>query len=69
MSVGHVIIATWHPHESTILEAIRDMGMEMQVIFNKDAVMVLPSGVNKASGLKAALKEMKLTDMEPPAAR
>ncbi len=64
MSVGQVIIGTWHPHENTILEAIRDMGMEMQVIFNKDAVMVLPSGVNKASGLKAALKEMKLTAHE-----
>jgi hydroxymethylpyrimidine pyrophosphatase-like HAD family hydrolase len=64
MSVGQVIIGTWHPHETAILEAIRDMGMEMQVIFNKDAVMVLPSGVNKASGLKAALKEMKLTPHE-----
>jgi HAD superfamily hydrolase (TIGR01484 family) len=64
MSVGHVIVATWHPHENVILETIRDMGMEMQLIFNKDAVMVLPSGVNKASGLKAALKEMKLTAHE-----
>src|SRR5439155_17275868 len=33
-------------------------------IFNKDAVMVLPSGVNKASGLKAALREMKMTAHE-----
>jgi hypothetical protein len=43
------------------LEAIRDLGLEMQVIFNKDAVMALPSGVNKASGLAAALAELGLS--------
>ena len=31
-------------------EAIRDLGLELQVIFNKGAVMVLPAGVNKATG-------------------
>lgn len=61
MSVGRVIVATWHPHETGVLETIRDLGLEMQVIFNKDAVMVLPSGVNKATGLKAALKELGLS--------
>src|SRR5947209_3969356 len=61
MSVGRVIVATWHPHETTILETIRDLGLELQVIFNKDAVMVLPAGVNKATGLSAALKEIELS--------
>lgn len=64
MSVGHVIVATWHPHETTVLEVIRDLGLEMQVIFNKDAVMVLPSGINKATGLAAALQELGLTAHE-----
>jgi HAD superfamily hydrolase (TIGR01484 family) len=61
LSVGRVIVATWHPHETTILESIRDLGLEMQVIFNKDAVMVLPAGVNKATGLAAALAELKMS--------
>src|SRR5260221_5365835 len=39
LAVGQVIVATWHPHETAVLETIRDMGLEMQVIFNKDAVM------------------------------
>src|SRR5205085_8387769 len=30
-------------------------------IFSKDAVMVLPAGVNKATGLTAALDEMRLS--------
>ena len=61
LSVGQSIVATWHPHETTVLDVIRDLGLELQVIFNKDAVMVLPSGVNKATGLKAALKELHLS--------
>jgi hypothetical protein len=29
-----------------VLETIRELGLELQVIFNKGAVMVLPAGVN-----------------------
>lgn len=61
ISVGHTIVATWEPHEKTVLEVIRDQGLELQVIFNKGAVMILPSGVNKATGLKAALTELNLS--------
>jgi len=58
ISVGRVIVATWEPHETTVLETIREQGLELQVIFNKGAVMVLPSGINKASGLTQALNRM-----------
>ena len=61
VSIGRVIVATWQPHEASVLDAIRSVGLELQVIFNKGAVMVLPSGVNKASGLLAALAEMDLS--------
>jgi HAD superfamily hydrolase (TIGR01484 family) len=61
LSVGRVIVATWHPNEQYVLKAIRDLGLEMQVIFNKGAVMVLPSGVNKAAGLSAALEQLGLS--------
>ena len=57
---GHCIVATWTPHEVTTLETIREMGLELSIIFNKGAVMILPTGVNKASGLEAALAELKL---------
>ena len=40
---------------------IRDLGLEIQVIFNKGAVMVLPASVNKASGPQAALAELGLS--------
>ena len=60
ISVGHCIVATWEPHEAIVLEAIREMGLDLTIIFNKGAVMVLPTGVNKASGLKAALAALSL---------
>src|SRR5262249_42852295 len=47
VSVGHVIVATRRPHEKTAVELIRDLGLELQIIFNKGSVMILPSGVNK----------------------
>jgi len=61
LSVGRCIVATWEPHEREVLEVIRDLGLELQVIFNKGAVMVLPSGINKAVGLKAALDELNIS--------
>jgi hydroxymethylpyrimidine pyrophosphatase-like HAD family hydrolase/energy-coupling factor transporter ATP-binding protein EcfA2 len=61
LSVGDVIVATRQPHETDAIEVIASLGLELQVIFNKGAVMVLPPGVNKAFGLKAALDELGLS--------
>jgi hypothetical protein len=61
LSAGDVIVATWEPNEQAVLEVIRELGLELQIIFNKGAVMVLPPGVNKASGLAAALAEMRIS--------
>src|SRR5215469_8807622 len=63
LSVGRGIIATWHPNETTVLDCIRDLGLEWQIIFNKGAVMVLPPGVNKASGLTATLDALELSPL------
>jgi hydroxymethylpyrimidine pyrophosphatase-like HAD family hydrolase len=62
LQIGKAIVATWEPHEKMVLQTIKEMGLELQVIFNKGAVMILPSGVNKATGLIAALRQL---DLEP----
>lgn len=59
-SAGQTILATWVPHETVVLECIKELGLELTITFNKGAVMVLPPGVNKASGLKAALGQLGL---------
>lgn len=61
LSVGRVIVATWEPNDPIVLQVIHDLGLELQVIFNKGAVMVLPSGINKATGLRWALDALKLS--------
>jgi HAD superfamily hydrolase (TIGR01484 family) len=61
LSIGRRIVATWEPMETVVLEAIRELGLELQITFNKGAVMVLPAGINKASGLGAALGELGLS--------
>jgi hypothetical protein len=48
------------PHETVALECIREPGLKLQVIFNREAVRVLPSGVIKATGRKRALEELQL---------
>ncbi len=61
LSVGRAIVATWEPHQRIALEAIRELGLELQVIFNKGAVMVLPTGINKGTGVREALRELGIS--------
>ena len=64
LSVGRAIVATWEPNEGIVLDAIRELGLELEILFNKGAVMVLPAGITKASGLQAALLELGLSAHE-----
>lgn len=61
LSVGRAIVATWAPHEKEVLDVIQELGLELQIVFNKGAVMVLPTGINKATGLTTALAELELS--------
>jgi hydroxymethylpyrimidine pyrophosphatase-like HAD family hydrolase/energy-coupling factor transporter ATP-binding protein EcfA2 len=64
LEIGNVIVATHAPQETVVLEIIRELGLELQVIFNREAVMVLPAGVNKASGMKLALRNLGMSAHE-----
>jgi hydroxymethylpyrimidine pyrophosphatase-like HAD family hydrolase len=56
--VGRAIVATREPYEVVALQTIRELGLELEIIFNKGAVMILPTGVSKATGLQAALADL-----------
>ncbi|MFO0908754.1 MAG: HAD family hydrolase [Isosphaeraceae bacterium] len=64
IAVGEVVVATWRPHEETVEQVIRERQLGLSVILNKRAVMVLPTGVDKASGLRAALDELHIAPAE-----
>jgi hypothetical protein len=61
VAVGRVIVATVEPHEVAVLHTIKEMGLELEMIFNKGSVMILPTGVNKATGLREGLSRMGLS--------
>ena len=61
VEVGRVVVATWIPHQNAVLQAIQETGLELLIVFNRNAVMVLPTGVNKASGLSVALRRLGLS--------
>lgn len=44
-----------------MLKVIKKLGLELEIIFNKGAVMILPSGINKATGMAAALQDLGLS--------
>jgi len=64
LSTGKSIVATVQPFEHVVLQTIRELGLELQVIFNKGAVMVLPSAINKATGLMKALSRLMIPPSE-----
>jgi HAD superfamily hydrolase (TIGR01484 family) len=61
ISLGSVIVATREPFQHVVLETIRAMGLDLDVEFNKGAVMVLPGGTTKRTGLAAVLEDMRLS--------
>src|SRR5437899_7437221 len=57
---GQVVVATVQPNDTAVVDVIRELGLDLQVILNKGSVMVLPASVDKATGLRAALDELEL---------
>jgi len=63
-SVGQVIVSVRQPQAQALDNVIRDLGMDWRVICNRKQVMALPAGVDKATGLAAALQELDLSPSE-----
>lgn len=55
LSHGRVILASFEPMRERIRRVLRAAGAERDLIGNKGALMVLPRGINKATGLQRAL--------------
>lgn len=55
---GVAIASTWVPHDAVVAEVLRQTGGSATVEYNKGAVMVLPPGATKGSGLRIALQEL-----------
>ena len=49
--MGETVVATSDPQQDAALAAIEELGLELQVILNKGAVMILPYG--RRQGIRA----------------
>jgi hydroxymethylpyrimidine pyrophosphatase-like HAD family hydrolase/ActR/RegA family two-component response regulator len=58
MERGMAIVATTVPHDRAILDLLREVGGGASVEYNRGAVMVLPLGATKGTGLRIALDEL-----------
>jgi hydroxymethylpyrimidine pyrophosphatase-like HAD family hydrolase len=57
---GEVLVDCDARHAHRVLDALADTGLDHQMIRNRAALMVLPAGVTKATGLTQALAELGL---------
>jgi hypothetical protein len=59
--LGRSIVATEDVFTQPALAAIREVGVERALVFNKGSLMLLPGGVTKGTGLAAALAALELS--------
>jgi len=57
---GRLIIQAELKQEQAIDRVLRELGTDWQLIRNRHELMIVPPGVDKASGLAAVLKELKI---------
>ena len=60
LSFGEAIVATQEGHKGVVLEIIEELGLKLKVILNKGALMILPTSVDKATGLTEAANTMQI---------
>lgn len=58
--VGSVVMESSIGHRQAILDAMQDSGVERDFAFNKSSIIILPPGVDKASGLRVAVAELDI---------
>jgi len=61
LSVGEVIVATVENYRGVVLQTIEQLGIKWKIVLNKGALMAMPVNIDKAVGLKAALRELNVT--------
>lgn len=58
--IGRGVVATYRPHDTIGQQVIDELGLNWRVMLNKNDVMLLPHGIDKQSGLRAALAELSI---------
>ena len=60
LAVGRCVIATVTEHQSTVASIIDEPNLDYSITLNKEYAMALPAGIDKGSGLLAALTHLQI---------
>ena len=58
---GRVIVATGHSYEARVRRLMAEAGVQLDLVRNRAALMLLPRGVSKGSGVRHALQRLGLS--------
>jgi hydroxymethylpyrimidine pyrophosphatase-like HAD family hydrolase len=58
---GEVLLATTAAAGHAALDAIEDLGLDIHLVRNRGELMLLPAGISKGTGLRAALAELGIS--------
>jgi hydroxymethylpyrimidine pyrophosphatase-like HAD family hydrolase len=58
---GRVIVGTWRAEEAGVREVLAALGVRMELVYNRAALMLLPPGVGKGAGVREAIRALGLS--------
>jgi hydroxymethylpyrimidine pyrophosphatase-like HAD family hydrolase len=59
--VGRVIVATARADEAGVREALSATGVSLELVYNRSALMLVPQGVTKGTGVRQVIHELALS--------
>jgi hypothetical protein len=59
--LGRVIVATARADETGVREALAATGVSLELVYNRSALMLLPQGVTKGTGVRQVIQELGLS--------
>lgn len=61
LRAGRAIVATTQKHYGEVQQTIDEIGLPLEIILNRDSLMILPQGIDKSTGLTVALEELQIS--------
>jgi hypothetical protein len=58
---GQVLLASTAPFANVVLEELARLGLDCQIVRNRNEIMILPAGVTKGTGLAMGLAELGIS--------
>jgi len=59
--VGRVVVGTTRAAEAEVHEALAAVGATLAIFYNRDALMLLPAGISKGSGVLHVIRHLGLS--------